>query len=81
MEWFIKSKRIYYCVCFLGASRFSTNRSLIFNEHIQRKINKWYEIIGVIKKLSYGPPLDVLLRIFSSLVRPIIDYGKIGMVK
>lgn len=50
---------------------------LIFNEHIQRKINKCYEIIGVIKKLSSGLPLDVLLRIFSSLVRPIIDYGKI----
>ena len=27
-----------------------------FNEHIQRKVNKCYRIIGVIKRLSSDPP-------------------------
>ena len=43
---------------------------LNFNEHVKRKMNKWYKIIGLIKKLSVHLPREVLLRIYESFVRP-----------
>ena len=48
-----------------------------FIEHIERKMNKCYKIIGVIKTLSSDLPPDALLRIFMPFVRPIMDYDDI----
>ena len=51
---------------------------LNFNEHIQRKMNKCYRIIGVNKKISSDLRRDALQRIFKSFARPIMmDYGDI----
>ena len=50
---------------------------LNFNEHGQSKINKWYKIIGLIKKLSIHLPREALIRIYKSFVRPNLDYGDI----
>ena len=48
-----------------------------FNEHVQSKINKCYNIIWLIKKLSIHLPIEALLRIYKSFVRPNLDYGDI----
>ena len=48
-----------------------------FNEHVQSKINKCYKIIWLIKKLSIHLPIEALLRIYKSFVRPNLDYGDI----
>ena len=53
------------------------DKPLSFNEHIQRKMNKCYKMIGVIKRLSVNLPRDTLLRIYKSFIRPHLDYGDI----
>ena len=50
---------------------------LNFNEHVLSKTNKYYKIIGLIKKLSKHLPREALLRIYKSFVRPNLDYGDI----
>ena len=47
---------------------------LNFNEHVQSKMNKCYNIIGLIKKLSIHLPREALLMIYKSFVRPNPDY-------
>ena len=55
---------------------------LNFNEHVQSKMNKCYNIIGLIKKLSIHLPREALLMIYKSFVRPnpyykhVQKYGK-----
>ena len=50
---------------------------LIFNWHAQSKTNTCYKIIGLIKKLSIHLPIEALLSIYKSFVRPNLDYGHI----
>ena len=50
---------------------------LNFNEHVQSQTNKYYKIIGLIKKFSIHLPREALLRIYKSFVRPNLDYGDI----
>ena len=52
-----------------------------FNEHIQSKMNKYYKMIGVIKRLSVNLPRDVLLKVYKSFIRRHLDYGDIIYVK
>ena len=47
---------------------------LNFNEHVQSKMNKCYNIIGLIKKLSIHLPREALLMIYKSFVNPNPDY-------
>ena len=48
-----------------------------FNEHLERKINKCYKIIGFLKRLSNKLPRGALLRIYKSFARSHLDYGDI----
>ena len=57
------------------------NSCLKFNEHVQSKRNKCYQLIGIIKKLSIHLPREALLRIYKSFVRPNLDYGGISFDK
>ena len=50
---------------------------LNFNEHVHRKTNKCYKIIGLIKKFSIYLPREALLRIYKSFAIPNLDYGDI----
>ena len=50
---------------------------LNFNEHIERKITKCNEIIGLMKKLSLILPWKSLLTIYKSFARPDLDYADI----
>ena len=50
---------------------------LDFNEHLQRKANKCYKIIGLIKRLPIHLPRETLLRIYKSFVRSNLNYGDI----
>ena len=54
---------------------------LNFNEHVQSETNKCYKIIGLIKKLSLHLPREALLRIYTSFVRPNLDYTDITFDK
>ena len=49
------------------------DKRLSFNEHIQRKMNKCYKMIRVIKRLSVNLPHDALLKIYKSFIRPHLD--------
>ena len=53
------------------------DKQLSFNAHIQRKMNKYYKTIGVIKRLSVNLPRDALLRICKLFIRPHLDYRDI----
>ena len=46
------------------------DKRLSFNEHIQRKMNKCYKMIRVIKRLSVNLPHDALLKIYKLFIRP-----------
>ena len=62
---------------------------LNFNEHVQSKINKFYKIIGLIKKLSIHLPREALLRIYlidlnwtmaiSFLINLIMNHSKLEL--
>ena len=49
--------------------------SLNFNYHIKEKISKAMKGIGIIKKLSKALPRNALITIYTSFVRPHLDYG------
>ena len=53
------------------------DEGLNFNKDIQSKMNTCHKVVGVIKKLSSDLPRGVLLRIYKSFIRPIMDYGDI----
>ena len=53
------------------------DEKLSFNNHVKEKITKANEGIGVIKKLSNTLPRDTLVTIYTSFVRPHLDYGDI----
>ena len=53
------------------------DKRLSFDEHIQSKMNTYYKMIGIIKKLSVNIPRDTLLRIYKSFIRPHLDCGDI----
>ena len=46
------------------------DKRLSFDEHIQSKMNTYFKMIGIIKKLSLKIPRDTLLRIYKSFIRP-----------
>ena len=50
---------------------------LNFNEHVQSKINRCYQIIGLIKKLLIHLPREALLKIYKSFVGLNLDYDNI----
>ena len=50
---------------------------LNFNERLESKINKWFKVIGFLKRLSNKLTGDALLRICKSFVRYHLDYGDI----
>ena len=50
---------------------------LNFNEHVQSKINRCYQIIGLIKKLLIHLPREALLKIYKSFVGINLDYDDI----
>ena len=50
---------------------------LNFNEHVQSKINKCYQVIGLIKKLLIHLPREALLKIYKSFVGLNLDYDDI----
>ena len=47
-----------------------------FNEHLEDKIDKCFEIIGFLERLSNKLPSDVPLRIYKSFARSHLDYGE-----
>ena len=53
------------------------DEQLNFNEHLESKINKCYEKIGFLKKLSIKLTRDALLRIHKSFIRYHLGYGDI----
>ena len=50
---------------------------LNFNEHVQSKMNRCYQIIGLIKKLLIHLPREALLKIYKSFVGINMDYDDI----
>ena len=50
---------------------------LDFNVHDDKKIKKFYEIIGLIKRLSVSVPRKALLTIYKYFIRSHLDYGDI----
>ena len=56
------------------------DKRLSFDEHIQSKMNTYYKMIGIIKKLSVNIPRDTLLRIYKppDSLRPIVPTGTIN---
>ena len=50
---------------------------LNFNEHVQSKMNRCYQIIGLIKKLLIHLPREALLKIYKSFVGLNLDYDDI----
>ena len=50
---------------------------LNFNEHIQIKMCKLYNMIGVIKRLFVNLLSDALLRIYKLFIRPHLNYSEI----
>ena len=50
---------------------------LNFNERLESKTNKWFKVIGFLKRLSNKLTRDALLRICKSFVRYHLDYGDI----
>ena len=57
--------------------RLLRDKRLSFSEHTQSKMNKCYNMIRVIKRLSVNLPRDALLSIYKSFIRPHLDYGDI----
>ena len=51
---------------------------LKFNKHVNNKINKCNKSIGIIKKLSLTLSKNILLTIYKTFVRPILDYTDIS---
>ena len=51
---------------------------LEFNEHVNNKINNYNKSIGIIKKLSLTLSKHILLTIYKTFVRPILDYTDIS---
>ena len=50
---------------------------LDFNEHIDNKINKCNQVVGIMKRLSLVLSRKSLLKIYKSFVRPNLDYADI----
>ena len=50
---------------------------LNFNTHIDQKIKKCDKMIGLIRQLSVNLPCDALLTVYTSFIRPHLDYGGI----
>ena len=53
------------------------DEELTFKHHINEKINKANKGIGIIRKLNNILPHSALLTIYSSFVRPHLDYGDV----
>ena len=50
---------------------------LNFDTHIDQKIKKCDKMIGLIRQLSVNLPCDALLTVYTSFIRPHLDYGGI----
>ena len=57
------------------------DKRLNFNEHLVSKINKCFQIIGFLKRLSNKIPHDALLRIYKFFTRSHLDYSNTGYGK
>ena len=51
--------------------------NLNFNTNIDQKIKRCNKMTGLIRRLSVNLPLNSLLAIYKSFIRPILDYGGI----
>ena len=56
---------------------FVLDKRLNFAEHINSKISKCDNLIGIVKKLSFSFPRNALLKIYKSFIRPHLDYADI----
>ena len=50
---------------------------LNFSTHIDQKIKKCDKMIGLMRQLSVNLPCDALLTVYTSFIRPHLDYGGI----
>ena len=50
---------------------------LNFSTHIDQKIKKCDKMIGLLRQLSVNLPCDALLTVYTSFIRPHLDYGGI----
>ena len=53
------------------------DEKLDFSARIKDKISKAYRDTGIIKKLQSNLPINALLTIYISFIRPHLDYGDI----
>ena len=53
------------------------DEKLNFNHHVKEKIAKANKSIGLIRKLAHALPMQSLLTIYKSFIRPHLDYGDI----
>ena len=59
-------------VDFLG---FRLDEKLNWNDHIEKLSCKLSRTLGIINKMKYVPPINVLLQLYSSLFLPHVHYG------
>ncbi len=62
------------CIKYLGVI---IQSDLKFNTHITEKCSKANKILGGIKYLTYGAPMEAKLLAYTSLCRPILEYADV----
>ena len=55
----------------------SLDSKLSFKNHINEKINKANKLVGVLRYLSSYIPLNTLIQMYKSFIRPLFDYGDV----
>ena len=53
------------------------DNKLSFDQHIQKKINKANQVLGIIKRTFSFLDKDTFLRLYKSLVRPHLEYANV----
>ena len=53
------------------------NSKLSFNEHINDKIHQANKAVGLLRKLQTFLPCNILLTIYKSFIRPLLDYADV----
>ena len=53
------------------------DENLSFDQHIQSKINKANQTLGIIKRTFSFLDIDIFLRLYKSLIRPHLEYANV----
>ena len=53
------------------------DNKLSFNEHINDKIHQANKAVGLLRKLQTFLPCNILLTIYKSFIRPLLDYADV----